>query len=46
MKRTNIHLPDAVRERLKALAAASDMTVAQIVRTAIKEYLSRNKVKP
>lgn len=46
MKRTNIHLPDAVREQLKAIAAASDMTVAQIVRAAIREYLSKNKVKP
>ncbi len=43
MKRTNIHLTDTVRERLQAMAAKGEKTVAALVRRAIEEFLKRNK---
>lgn len=41
MNRTNIYLPDAMLKRLRELAAKSGLSVAEIVRRALDEYLSK-----
>lgn len=43
MKRTNIFLPEQMRAALQALADKTGLTVAELVRRAIDEYLKRNK---
>jgi predicted DNA-binding protein len=40
MKRTNIHLPEPILKRLKALAKRRDVSIAEIVRAAIEKYLA------
>jgi len=41
MKRTNIHLSEKQIERLKALSKETGLTVAELVRRAIDEYLDK-----
>jgi metal-responsive CopG/Arc/MetJ family transcriptional regulator len=43
MKRTNVFLPEPLIERLKALAAKKDVGMAELIRQAIEEFLTRNK---
>jgi predicted transcriptional regulator len=43
MNRTNIYLPDAMLKRLRELAEKSGLSVAEIVRRALDEYLLRQK---
>jgi len=43
MKRTNFFLPEQLIERLKARSESTGLSVAEIVRRAIDEYLSRQK---
>jgi predicted DNA-binding protein len=46
MKRTNFHIPEPTRIRLKTLSAATGITVAELVRRAIDEYLDRHPAQP
>lgn len=39
MTRRNIHLPDPQYEQLQALSVVEDISVAEIIRRAIDEYL-------
>jgi predicted DNA-binding protein len=41
--RTNIFLPEALIRKLKALSEKTGLSVAEIVRRAIDEYLSKRK---
>jgi predicted DNA-binding protein len=41
MKRTNLHLPEQMLERLKRLSASLDMPISQIIRDAVDKELSR-----
>ena len=41
MKRTNFFLPDPVITELKKLAEARDVSVSELVRQAIVEFLKR-----
>lgn len=43
MKRTNIFLPEQQRTALQAMAEKTGLTVAELVRRAIDEYMKRNK---
>ncbi|MHB8255337.1 MAG: ribbon-helix-helix protein, CopG family [Acidiferrobacter sp.] len=43
MIRTNIFLPEQFLIKLRALAKATGLTVAEHVRRAIDDYLSKNK---
>lgn len=43
MKRTNIFLPEQLLAKLSALAEKTGLSVAEIVRRAIDEYLKKNK---
>lgn len=43
MKRTNIFLPEQLLAKLRALAEKTGLSVAEIVRRAIDEYLKKNK---
>ncbi len=43
MKRTNLHLADATRKRLKALSKRTGAPVAELVRRAIEMYLKEQK---
>jgi predicted DNA-binding protein len=43
MIRTNIHLPKLLLEQLRALAAKTDMTVAEHIRRAIEAYLKQRR---
>lgn len=42
MKRTNIFLPEQIIARLRALADKTGLSVAELVRRAIDEYLRRH----
>lgn len=42
MKRTNIHLPESVRDRLRALAEKLGYRSAELVRQAVEEFLRRH----
>ncbi len=39
MKRTNIHLTDKQRDRLKEQSIKSGLTVAELIRRAVDKYL-------
>jgi predicted DNA-binding protein len=41
MKRTNIHLPEQMLKRLKALAKRKGIPFSEIVRAAIDLYLAK-----
>lgn len=41
MIRTQIQLPDKIYHRLKALAAAQEMPLAEVIRRAAESYLGR-----
>jgi predicted DNA-binding protein len=43
MIRTNVHLTKQSREKLEALAAATGLPVAELIRRAIDAYLAKNK---
>jgi predicted DNA-binding protein len=43
MKRTNIFLPQPALDRLRKLADETGLTVAELVRRAIDEYLKKLK---
>jgi predicted DNA-binding protein len=42
MKRTHIFLPERIIEALKRLSARTGLSVAEHIRRAIDEYLSRH----
>ena len=44
-KRTNIYLPEEQSRRLKKLAQKKDVSVSELVRRAIEEYLSKEEKK-
>jgi predicted DNA-binding protein len=41
MKRTQVFLPDPVISRLKALSKKTGLSVAELIRRAIDDYLER-----
>jgi len=41
MKRTNIHLTEQQLQRLRKVAKKTGLTVAELVRRAVDEYLKR-----
>lgn len=41
MNRTNIYLPDAMLNKLREMAGESGLSVAEIVRRALDEYVER-----
>jgi predicted DNA-binding protein len=43
MRRTNIFLPEPLIERLRALSERTGLSVAELIRRAIDEYLKRQK---
>ena len=43
MKRTHIFLPEPVVERLKDLSEKLDVSVAELIRRAIEEFLKKQK---
>lgn len=43
MIRTNVFLPEPLLARLRKLAAQRDVSVAELIRLAITEYLKRQK---
>jgi predicted DNA-binding protein len=43
MKRTNIFLPEQQLAELRALANATGLSVAELVRRAIDQYLGKKK---
>lgn len=43
MKRTNIFFPEALMARLKALSAATGLSVGDLVRRAVDAYLKKAK---
>lgn len=43
MKRTNIFLPEQTRAALQALSEKTGLSVAELIRRAIDEYLKRQK---
>jgi len=43
MKRTNIFLPEQILARLRALATKTGLSVAEIIRRAIDDYLTRHE---
>lgn len=43
MKRTNIFLPEQLLEKLRTLADKTGLSVAELIRRAIDEYLKRQK---
>jgi len=43
MKRTNIYLPDQLLARLRALAERTGLSVADLVRRAVEEYLMKRE---
>jgi len=43
MKRTNYYYPEQLLERLKAMSKATGVTVSELIRKAIDEFLKRNK---
>lgn len=43
MQRTNIHLPESIRERLRALAERLGYRPAELVRQALEDFLKRHK---
>ncbi len=45
MKRTNIHLADDQLERLRKLAKAKGVSVAELVRRAVEKYLDAEERK-
>jgi hypothetical protein len=46
MKRVNYHLTSGQVERLRALARETGLSVAEIIRRAVDEYLGRHDTKP
>ena len=44
-KRTNFYIPEPAIERLKKLAEKKDVSVSELVRRAIEEYLVREEKK-
>lgn len=42
MTRTNLHLPDKVRDALRALSDKTGLSVAEHIRRAIDAYIKRN----
>jgi predicted DNA-binding protein len=43
MKRTHLFLPEPILDRLRALSKAADVSVAEIIRRAIEDFLKRQK---
>lgn len=43
MKRTHVFLPEPLIKALKALAKRSDVSVAELIRRAIQEFLKKEK---
>lgn len=43
MKRTNLHLPIPLLDRLKSLSKETGLSVAEIVRRAAEAYLKKEK---
>jgi CopG-like RHH_1 or ribbon-helix-helix domain, RHH_5 len=43
MKRTNIFFPELLLVKLRALADATGLSVAELIRRAVDEYLKRQK---
>jgi predicted DNA-binding protein len=43
MRRTNIYLPEPMLKALKALAKKLDVSVTEIIRRAIEQYLRNRK---
>jgi predicted DNA-binding protein len=43
MKRTNFHLHESIRERLRVLGERLSRKPADLMRQAIEEFLKRNK---
>lgn len=46
MKRTQIQLPDELYARAKRAAAAREMTLAEVVRRALEQWLQRYREDP
>ena len=42
-RRTNIYLPDEQLRRLRKLAEQKDVSVSELIRRAIEEYLKREE---
>jgi len=43
MNRTNIYLPEQLKSALKSLSDKTGLSVAELVRRAIDEYLKKQK---
>jgi metal-responsive CopG/Arc/MetJ family transcriptional regulator len=43
MKRTHLFIPEPVLEKLKELSKQLDMSVAELIRRAIDDFLKKNK---
>ncbi len=43
MKRTNIFLPQPTIDKLKALSKETGLSVAELIRRAVDEYLRKKK---
>jgi Ribbon-helix-helix protein, copG family len=43
MRRAHLFLPNTLLARVKALALAREMSMAELIRRAIDEYLQRNE---
>lgn len=41
MKRTNIYIPTPMLEKLQSLAQQRDVSVAELIRRAVEEYLKK-----
>ena len=46
MHKTTLYLPVEIRVRLRSLARASGRPQAELIREALREYLSENDVRP
>jgi len=44
-KRTNIYLPEDQLKRLKKISTLKDLSVSEIVRRSIEEYLTKEEKK-
>jgi hypothetical protein len=42
MKRTNYHYPQPMLDQLKAMSEKTSIPVAELIRTAIREFLKAN----